>query len=95
MIAEAATALENPLLQTIQGAQEFSLFFVTGGAGSARTSLRFLRYPNAVGGGINVLRDGQRVFAIDWHRFKLGGRMVNRPHFHAGPTKSQLGKHRP
>jgi RHS repeat-associated protein len=37
MIAEAATALENPLLQTIQGAQEVGLLFALGGSPAART----------------------------------------------------------
>jgi RHS repeat-associated protein len=53
------------------------------------------RYPNAGGGGINLLKHGERTFGLDWHKFKLDGKMVNRPHFHRGPTKSQMKKHRP
>jgi len=52
-------------------------------------------YPNAAGGGVNVLKSGVRKFAVDWHRFKTkGGSLVNRIHTHFGKTKSQLKKHR-
>lgn len=44
------------------------------------------------GGGVRAWRNGP---GADWHRFKLNGRMVNRPHYHRGKTKSQLRKHRP
>jgi hypothetical protein len=69
-----------------------------GGAGAARAggySALFRRYPVSGGRGMTVQKADRRVFAIDWHQFKLNGRMVNRPHFHAGATKSQLKKHRP
>ncbi|OZB75628.1 MAG: hypothetical protein B7X29_10195, partial [Halothiobacillus sp. 13-55-115] len=69
-----------------------------GGAGLARSagwSVNFNRYKNAGGGGINLMKDGARKFGVDWHRFKLNGNMVNRPHYHSGPTKSQMKKHRP
>jgi RHS repeat-associated protein len=58
-------------------------------------TVSFDRYRKAGGGGINVLKSGARKFGLDWHRFKVNGRMVNRPHYHRGPTKSQMGKHRP
>ncbi len=69
-----------------------------GGAVIARTlgwTINFNRYKNAGGGGINVLKDGQRKFGADWHKFKHKGNMLNRPHYHRGSTKSQLKKHRP
>lgn len=49
------------------------------------------------GGGVNVLQNGARRFAVDWHKFKLTkkGPMVNRPHYHRGKTKNQMKKHRP
>jgi hypothetical protein len=47
------------------------------------------------GGGLNVLKEGVRKFAIDWHKFKLNGDWVNRLHYHLGKTKSQMAKHRP
>ncbi|MBI3560329.1 MAG: RHS repeat-associated core domain-containing protein [Gammaproteobacteria bacterium] len=77
------------------------LSFLMGGAAIARGFgwvVRFDRYANAGGGGMNILRYGERKFAIDWHKFKLGGKngkMVNRPHYHRGTTKSQMKKHRP
>jgi RHS repeat-associated protein len=70
-----------------------------GGAAAARAgggySVIFRRYPRAGGGGMTVEKSGRRVFGIDWHKFKLGGKEVNRPHFHSGATKNQLKKHRP
>lgn len=69
-----------------------------GGTGLARGFgwvISFDRYANAGGGGINVLKNGARQFGLDWHKFKLNGQMVNRPHYHRGPTKSQMKKHRP
>jgi hypothetical protein len=69
-----------------------------GGAGVARAFgwvVKFERYGNAGGGGMNVLRNGVRRFGADWNRFKLNGKMVNRPHYHRGATKSQMKKHRP
>jgi hypothetical protein len=47
------------------------------------------------GGGINLLKNGKRLFGADWHAFKLGGKMVNRPHLHFGKTANQLKKHWP
>jgi RHS repeat-associated protein len=58
-------------------------------------TVSFDKYRKAGGGGINVLKDGARRFGLDWHRFKLNGTMVNRPHYHSGATKSQMKKHRP
>jgi hypothetical protein len=43
-----------------------------GAAGAARAAgygVRFLRYPNAGGFGINLERDGKRFFTADVHRF--------------------------
>lgn len=69
-----------------------------GGAGVGRTagySVQFQRYSKAGGGGANLIKGGKRLFAVDWHRFKLRGRPVNRLHYHLGKTNSQMHKHRP
>jgi hypothetical protein len=69
-----------------------------GAASAARFagwSVNFNKYKRAGGFGINVLSKGQRKFGADWHKFKLNGNMVNRPHYHTGKTKSQMKKHRP
>ena len=62
-------------------------------------TVSFNRYPKAGGVGMNILKNGGRKFGLDWHRFKLGGKlkekMVNRPHYHRGATKNQMKKHRP
>jgi hypothetical protein len=42
--------------------------------------LVFWRYPNAGGGGINILQQGERMIGFDWHRFKSAGELVFRPH---------------
>lgn len=55
----------------------------------------FNRYAKAGGGGVNLLRNGARRFGLDWHRFKVNGKMVNRLHYHLGKTASQMKKHRP
>lgn len=47
------------------------------------------------GGGLNVLKNGTRKFGVDWHKFKVNGKWVNRPHYHRGATKNQIKKHRP
>jgi len=51
---------------------------------------------NRGGGGVNVLKNGRRVAAIDKHAFKSQqtGKMVNKIHRHTGSTKSQLKKHK-
>jgi RHS repeat-associated protein len=55
--------------------------------------IRFLRYPNAGGGGINVYRFGVRRFALDWHNIKsLGPRKIL--HWHWGLTKKAIKLHR-
>lgn len=64
-------------------------------AGAAGWVVSFDKYANAGGGGLNFLKDGVRKFGLDWHRFKVDGKMVNKPHYHSGPTKSQMKKHRP
>ncbi|MGH9941778.1 MAG: DUF4214 domain-containing protein [Pyrinomonadaceae bacterium] len=47
------------------------------------------------GGGINILKNGARRFALDHHKFKRkSGQWANRPHLHFGKTKNQLKKHR-
>lgn len=43
-------------------------------------SMALWKYPNAGGRGLNILSDGKRLIGFDWHKFKLGGKMVNRPH---------------
>jgi hypothetical protein len=43
-------------------------------------SAAFYNYPNAGGRGLNIFREGKRVLGLDWHRFKYGSRIVNRPH---------------
>ena len=57
-------------------------------------SINFNIYKHG-GFGINFLKNNSRKFAIDWHRFKHNGEMVNKPHYHRGSTKSQMKKHRP
>jgi RHS repeat-associated protein len=71
---------------------------VGGGTGAARLAgwtVRFDHYKNADGIGVNILKDGSRKFGLDWHKFKLNGQMVNRPHYHTGNTKNQIKKHKP
>jgi len=46
----------------------------------AQYEIAFWRYPNAGGAGLNVLKDSERLIGFDWHKFKLGREMVNRPH---------------
>jgi hypothetical protein len=58
----------------------------------AGISVRLLAYQNAGGVGVSLYRYGKRFFGLDWHRFKLDGRWVNRPHYHRYPG---MGKHRP
>ena len=38
------------------------------------------RYPNAGGGGIGLDQSGKNFIRADWHKFKLGDKVVNRPH---------------
>lgn len=66
-----------------------------GAARAAGYGVRFLRYPNAGGFGINLERNGKRFFTADVHRFKLKNVKAVRPHYHRGSTRSQLSKHRP
>jgi hypothetical protein len=53
-----------------------------GGAVAARAgfSTWVRRYPNAGGAGVGVDRYGKNLIRADWHKFKLDGEMVNRPH---------------
>jgi RHS repeat-associated protein len=98
MLAQVVYSYENdPLLKTIMAASKLELTILGGNAVGNATGLRLnmMRYPNAGGGGFNLLRGSRRVFGLDWHRFKLNGQMVNRLHYHLGRTKSQLAKHRP
>lgn len=47
------------------------------------------------GGGINVLKNGARKYAIDYHSFKnKAGKLVKKLHIHYGKTKNQMKKHR-
>lgn len=66
-----------------------------GAASAAGYGVRFLRYPNVGGFGINLEKDGRRFFTADVHRFKLDNVEAARPHYHRGSTNSQLRKHRP
>jgi hypothetical protein len=75
----------------------YALEVSMGATGTARAygySIHFNKYQHG-GGGVNLLRSGARKFGADWHSFKLNGRMVKRPHYHRGATKSQMKKHRP
>ncbi len=47
------------------------------------------------GGGINLRKNGIRRFGIDRHGFKYNGEWKTRTHYHRGPNRSQMGKHRP
>ncbi len=53
-----------------------------GGAAASEAGLSawVRRYPRAGGGGVGVDRYGENVIRADWHKFKSGGEMVNRPH---------------
>jgi hypothetical protein len=69
-----------------------------GAASAARAAgygVRFLRYPNVGGFGINLEKNGKRFFTADVHRFTHKGVEAVRPHYHRGSTNSQLRKHRP
>lgn len=65
-------------------------------ARAAGYSVEFNYYRKAKGVGMTVLKKGERCLGIDWHRFKMKstGQMVNRPHGHWGPTRTQVKKHR-
>lgn len=69
-----------------------------GGAGTARAAgygVNFMKYPNAKGVGMNLVKYGKtakpdRIIGLDWHRFKLPpktGPLVNRPHVDSPPLK--------
>lgn len=69
-----------------------------GGAGLARKlghEVMFAYYKHGRGIGVTLKSGGKRVFGLDWHRFNYKGVTVNRPHYHCGPTKSQINKHKP
>jgi len=98
VMAEVVHDFESdPILKTIIAAGELELGLVAASALGDATGFQvnLIRYPNAGGGGMNVLKNGTRVFGLDWHRFKLNGQIVSRLHYHWGATKSQLAKHRP
>jgi RHS repeat-associated protein len=68
-----------------------------GAAGGARAlgwSVNINKYKHG-GGGVNLLKNGDRKFGADWHKFKHKGITASRPHYHRGKTKSQMKKHRP
>lgn len=71
------------------------LFVPGGGLARAGWSMKFFRYPNAGGGGLNLFKNGTRRFAVEYHKFKLDGVEKMRLHYHRGATKSQMKKHRP
>jgi len=59
-------------------------------------AFHFMYYKRAKGIGMSIKKGGIRKFGIDWHRFTLNGKQVNRPHYHRGKLKSQIEKkHRP
>jgi RHS repeat-associated protein len=66
--------------------------FQTAGTAAICLSPHYWFSWRAGGGGVRVYPNGP---GIDWHRFKLNGKMTNRPHYHSGPNTSQMGKHRP
>ncbi|MEJ7623760.1 MAG: hypothetical protein WKF34_07185 [Pyrinomonadaceae bacterium] len=68
---------------------------IPGGAAAkgAGYTVKAGRYAHG-GGGINVLKDGVRKFAVDYHKFKSQGQWVKKIHFHWGKTASQMKKHR-
>ncbi len=71
-----------------------SMLIPAGAIGKATgISIKIGRYAHG-GGGINFLRNGVRKFAIDYHKFKSEGQMVEKLHFHWGRTKNQMRKHR-
>ncbi|MBX7151962.1 fibronectin type III domain-containing protein [bacterium] len=47
-------------------------------------SVKVMRYVNSSGFGINLYKKGERLLGLDWHKFKLGGKVtgkiVNLPH---------------
>ncbi len=47
------------------------------------------------GGGINFFVGGSRVFAVDYHAFKLNGAVASRLHYHRGLTPATQKLHRP
>lgn len=47
------------------------------------------------GGGINFFFGGSRVFAVDYHAFKLNGVVASRLHYHRGLTPATQKLHRP
>jgi hypothetical protein len=77
-------------------------FLAVGGGGisaarSAGWRISAGYYPKAKGVGINLKRHGKRVFGLDWHKFKLNGKMVNRPHYHRSfeGHGGSIKRHRP
>ena len=38
----------------------------------------FRYYHNAIGVGANITKHGQRVFGLDYHRFRIGGKKLGR-----------------
>lgn len=62
---------------------------------TAGYALQAMQYSKAAGPGVTFLKNAQRLFGVDWHTLKLARRMVNRLHYYAGKTKSQLARHRP
>lgn len=85
---------ENPTFRvTVIGRVREAWGLLAGSAGVAAPkgwSVTFWGSRTAKGGGINVLKNGQRSFAADWHQFKHAprtGPFVSRPHLHYGSTK--------
>jgi len=95
MLAQASTALENPLLQTIQGAQEFGVVFAFAGPAAGEAAANGSRAAGRAGVrqlfGRGGLLNSNRYLRIGFGRkgglrvFRLGGQWVERitgnPHF--------------
>lgn len=63
-----------------------------GAASAAGYGVKFLRYRNVPGYGINLEKNGKRFFTADVHACEHEGDWVLRPHYHRRPG---MKKHRP
>jgi len=66
--------------------------FRGGLTGAGLSKLRWWWSARAGGGGVRLWKNGP---GVDWHGFRLGGRRVNRPHYHSGRSGRLGKKHRP
>jgi hypothetical protein len=95
----ARAGLFFSVLWTDETAADTAFTLGTFGTGAllsnAGYALKFFRYPNAGGAGLNLFKGNARRFAIDFHKFEHKGVEKARLHYHRGETKSQMKKHRP